>query len=433
MSNKSKVKKRKRGGTSECESGSYNGGSLLFAQSLWQQTAAAGPTTSPSPSTSSTSVLLTSSSSSTTATIRSSSSLSALDKLQNPTTNENQISKKINDDIGIKSQQTTEKRVPSPSMSYAMLLDQGVGSVSDTDMNPPAALVACSNACTLYLSGACHLTLLHGHVVINGHKLSTGLRTEVNCPCWTPAYHVMISPSLTKHAESLISKKKSKKSRKQKSFHWINSFTEKYAHVSKYASAFMALGDFSFSSNEEICLLLVEAMDIDHCGEWMLKGEDYSKYKLSFNNISVKAGEMKGGMWQSADRLHLSSLLLGSADALVQCCVDHCIIPDDWVESADKVCKDIKSCPRTVICGAKGVGKSTYLRYVLNRIMSKKLWKMCRIARLRLGTIRIQCFWAHITSHYFLPSIITFTFTTAKTRIIFLYWRYHCEIKPGTI
>ena len=254
-------------------------------------------------------------------------------------------------------------------------------SISDTPSIPaPVALVSCPQVCALYLSGACHVTLLQGQVLINGHKLSVGSRTEVLCPAWTPAQHVAITPTpapVLSHSHSLATssggeKKKNKKGRLvSQSLQWLDLFTHKYKHMTKHKAALTEVQNITadplFATSTDTCMLLLEAIDIDNSEDWMLKAEDFSKYKLSYNTHTTEA----------ANRLHLSSLLLGDAAAMTQCCLEHCEFPPQWVEAVDKVCRDLKTCPRTVLCGAKGVGKSTCLRYTLNRLLSSKGSSKC--------------------------------------------------------
>ena len=233
------------------------------------------------------------------------------------------------------------------------------------------------------------MTLLQGAVCINGHKLAVGSRTRILCPSWTPAHHVSVATaplthSLTSKSKSMskgVSKGKSKEKKAlQSSLAWIDSFTKKYTTTLTHSHALSELQRASssaiFGSEDSRCLLLVEAIDIDECGDWMLKAEDLSRYKVSYNvkessECVSECVSKDEEVFIHSNRLHLSSLLIGSAAAMTECCIEPAVFPLEWVEAVDKVCKDVKECPRVVICGAKGVGKSTSLRYTLNRLMSK--------------------------------------------------------------
>jgi hypothetical protein len=420
MSSKSKAKKRKRGGGSDAKETEGSGGSLLFSPSyllsqraypsLMQTTLSAPSSTIKCASNSSS----TSGASANTGAKLDVSETQSPDKPEMPNQTEPPLSSADpNSASSSNSSSSTASASASagssaPLLSYVILTDsahkgssasggsgsdRGSSSSSNSESAPPSALVSCPEACTLYLSGACHVTLLQGQVLINGYKLPTGSRTEVMCPSWSPAQHLAITPTAasamlrsnnTLSTSSEGEKKKNKKARQQ-SLQWLEAFAHKHKHLRDFTIVLSEVQNTEenpiFGTSTETCLLLIEAMDVDNSDDWMLKAEDYSKYKQSYN--AEISGRLR--LLRPTSRLHLSTLLLGDAAAMTQCCIEHSVFPADWVDAVDRVCKDIKSCPRALLCGAKGVGKSTCLRYTLNRLLSNKAGKCVALIDCDLG------------------------------------------------
>ncbi len=94
--------------------------------------------------------------------------------------------------------------------------------------------------------------------------------------------------------------------------------------------------------------------------QWLELAEDYSKYNSAYiGQISPNSFSFISGMITSHEQLPLLN-------------IEHSLLPASWALSNDELVKSCKtSSPRCMYIGAKGVGKSTCLRYSINRLLSK--------------------------------------------------------------
>lgn len=191
------------------------------------------------------------------------------------------------------------------------------------------SLTSVTNA-TLYISGFCYLTSSTGTVRIDGYTLKAGQKVRLYRPIWQPAMQVEISKPSTNNTQE-------------------NSVLERRAS-----------------------LVIEEIVSSEQ--EWMVAAEDQSYYKEddsregSFNSIKdVKIG--------------INSALVASFSCMEVLGIDCIRIPTLWKsnlqylqQSVSKKSIDSNSI-KLIVCGAKGVGKSTNIRHCINSLLSQSAIK----------------------------------------------------------
>lgn len=235
-------------------------------------------------------------------------------------------------------------------------------------------IVAMSKGETKAVSGSCFLSLLKGQVSINGHNLKTGVRTEVINPSWQPAAMVV--------AECSPNTSSSKKAS------FMSSIESTLESASLSAKENLSQPEFIEWLNDSSCLILVEGIPIDS-QEWLLAAEDQSLFheysspylahgKQSLTNID----NLRPKYWWTDVHGPGKENIFGVVSAIIgepynvtrKTDIELLEYMPSWINSVDEMISD--SCQpecvasRTVICGAKGVGKSTCLRYTVNRLLS---------------------------------------------------------------
>ena len=223
-------------------------------------------------------------------------------------------------------------------------------------------------------SGFALLSLLKGQVSINGHNLKTGVRTEVINPSWQPA-------------AMLVAECSSTSSSKKTSF--LSSIESTLDSFGLSAKANMSDPEFVKWLSDSDCLVLVEGIPIDS-QEWLTAAEDQSLYQEYSSpsyfaygrQISANFDSFSPKCWWTDVRSPGKENIFGVVSAIIGEPYDVSRNTDmelleylpSWISSIDDIITDscLPNCvaSRTVICGAKGVGKSTCLRYTVNRLLS---------------------------------------------------------------
>jgi len=235
--------------------------------------------------------------------------------------------------------------VPTPDLTDKSAINYIV--TRGTSNAPTSVLIFSDSSRSLYISGMCEVMLLYGKANINGYKLKSSEAVEIMCPSWTPACRMFMD---TRNSDSSV---------RQQTF--ISQLLSKHRHLESCKASLLSCIDSSMT------VLQVSAFNTSTM-DWLIRCEDYSKY-------TVPKDELKSDSTSSSTQcgaiIHLSSAVVGDTASIVQSGLEYTILPPDWVDGVDTVCKNIKICPRTMVCGAKGVGKSTCLRYSINRLLSK--------------------------------------------------------------
>lgn len=208
-----------------------------------------------------------------------------------------------------------------------------------------------SDECLRYVSGCTRMTLLKGSASINGYSLPLRVRNEKpwHFPAWIPAaeLHICCDDAPASSASS-----SSKRKRAEMNLGSLLGPDE----TARFA------GSASIALHESlVTILLLEGVDVEE-QEWLVAAEDQRPFSLF---PIPRAG---------VDTTHpkcckLDSALVASATGMQTLGIETTNIPPDWVAAADSIIGRAASAPCTVICGAKGVGKSTNLRYTLNRLL----------------------------------------------------------------
>mmetsp|Transcript_1689 Transcript_1689/g.1839 ORF Transcript_1689/g.1839 Transcript_1689/m.1839 type:complete len:916 (-) Transcript_1689:12-2759(-) len=267
-----------------------------------------------------------------------------------------------------------------------VLSNDDVCSVLFKEDCPYSAIFSLSKTDTKAISGFCFVTLLKGQVNVNGYSLRKGVRTEIINPVWLPASFV--------HVDNTCPSSSSKKTYTTESIKAI------------LTTCGVPLGNINLAIDEWIstndCLVLIQGVSrIEQ--DWLLTAEDQSKYQeysrthlrdVRSTSEILKKNETKdtsdkysnlanAGNWKKVLRSDNSDDIFGVVSAVVgearsvseKIVVDLLDISPTWITSVDKIIKDSSrlNCEnsRTVICGAKGVGKSTCVRYTVNKLLSK--------------------------------------------------------------
>jgi mRNA cleavage and polyadenylation factor CLP1 P-loop len=230
------------------------------------------------------------------------------------------------------------------------------------------------------ISGFCSLILLKGHISINGFSLKVGVETEIINPCWLPAV-------------SLIPESSSPSSSTARRLNCIEVVRDILDSVGLTLKNNLSDPKMIEWINNSECLVLVRGVPRDR-QEWLIAAEDQSLYQeysrplfpTNESGISSFLAEnvcLQPKYWWTDTRtpgnndvFGVTSAVIGSPNDIYRALGAELLdYPPCWVDSVDEIVKEssAEKCvsSRTVVCGAKGVGKSTSVRYVVNRLLSK--------------------------------------------------------------
>lgn len=218
--------------------------------------------------------------------------------------------------------------------------------MSTLPIDKNSTLLIFSQSNVKYISGVCNISLLHGKANINGFKLRLNYCVEVRNPVWMPAARLFVDTP-TPPA--------SKVSRKQ----FLSNLCQNNPRLLQIQAQLLSNVDNTMT------LLLCESSPSLINRDWMLLAEDWSPYTFHHSPVTQDKGSALLEL-QSSSVASLPMCLVGASPDFVNCGLEYTTLPPDWVSSVDDVCKSIKTCPRTVLCGAKGVGK--YVTFTLSTI-----------------------------------------------------------------
>ena len=214
-----------------------------------------------------------------------------------------------------------------------------------------------SQSIEVFISGYCYLTLIRGGLILNGFSFPLQKRIPVFNPVWMPFMRLCLTAEKKGKSKSLNSK-------------------------------------FPYNC------VLVESIDIEK-ESWLIMAEDFSLYK------SANSFHESDGLPQST--VFLNSALICSIDHLQKLGSFEILdIPPSWDNAVDSILSDsFGACKigivsassnaemtdsvvndntqytanpllrkifnsRVIVCGAKGVGKSSCMRYLINRYLSRR-------------------------------------------------------------
>ena len=283
-----------------------------------------------------------------------------------------------------------------------------MGNISSSSSVPASiatsALVMVSQATVLYLSGFCKVTLLKGSANIHGYALTAGVTvSNIHVPCWCPAARLHAAGSKANKKESGSTSSPSsllsgsiftllKRMNRYDSFAELAAKIDGKAHVATHV----------LDTCE--CVLLLEGLPPQE-QSWMVSAEDFSAYVVASASSSIQP--VQAATYTEAQAPEIVALecmqvlpavggcvcvgtgMLGDQHAMIQRNIQVSYLPRTWHAVTNGILSDMKTrqsasresasgignsgifSPRILLCGAKGVGKSTCGRYSLNRLLSK--------------------------------------------------------------
>lgn len=198
---------------------------------------------------------------------------------------------------------------------------------------------------SLYLSGYALITPLHGHITANGYTIPRHASTKLSSSPWNPAIKLQGKASHLADYQQL-------------------QFLLKRQNLDE---EFQLRNTLELEHNTEIIMLLIEGISWESL-EWLEAAEDFSKYLNCNENV-------------------LDSLLVVKVGGAVLCDihgiqhlgVKYTMFPDCWSTASDVLCHNYQQGLKieAPICGAKGSGKSTCLRFMINRLLSSNIGGVC--------------------------------------------------------
>jgi hypothetical protein len=229
-----------------------------------------------------------------------------------------------------------------------------------------------------YISGFCKVTALKGCVVVNGYELAnngsvgnTGV--SISCPIWQPAYVVSCSAE-----RALVSSIKTPtKSLKSKFADSTNAILAEHG-VKLASNDEEKLGGLYSCFQELPILFVLEGIQAAE-QEWLIAAEDLSAYNtpLPSQYMTSPAATI---VVEAEPPLHFTkvplvqagSAMFGTHQGMHASSADCMTLPPSWAGAAQTLVSayHTKQPLRAVVCGAKGVGKSTCLKYVANSLLS---------------------------------------------------------------
>jgi mRNA cleavage and polyadenylation factor CLP1 P-loop len=217
-----------------------------------------------------------------------------------------------------------------------------------------------------FISGIATLTLVCGGAVVNSFSLPRCRGIPVNFPVWAPA-GLLTSDSRTQLTDcrSFVAKVKSG----LKKTGLAHKFPESQCHLAT------VLRDWCGTKSAVHSAIVVEGTP-RHELEWLSAIEDFSKYGAEY----CTKRESSSSSQSHRVCVGFESGLLANASALNKCKIDVPTLPISWRDAIDRFELDAAAGnPVGIIAGAKGVGKSTFLRAAINRLVSKKGGAVCVI------------------------------------------------------
>lgn len=191
----------------------------------------------------------------------------------------------------------------------------------DIGTSQSGAIIFTSLSKVLHVSGFCTVRLLFGRGNVNGYRLKIGETISIQSPPWMPAIRLFFEPSLSDETPTK---------------RLVNDLVKSNPHFGPHRDSLME----KLSSS----MAIIEVISVDLLSQnWMIRSEDYSKYKPQSQSAS--------------SLIFFPSAVVGESSDLSILGLDSQILPTDWVIGGDVLCKSLKSSPRAVIFGAKGVGK----------------------------------------------------------------------------
>ena len=239
-----------------------------------------------------------------------------------------------------------------------------------------------SEAHTLLLSGACKVTLLLGKATLNGWQLKLGHMQPLVVPSWMPAVALQHGGFPT--TEGVSASNSRKREKRNCDSITIESLLKKYDIQSPFSSS----DNINILPSEGTTVCLLESIDDDTLHlDWLLAAEDFPTKNSEMAEL-CRQKRLK-------DIAFVKTALVGTQAALQNLSLDFTQLRPSWQHAVDKITSvendryagesrtkdDNKKdnnhrelngsmSERVIVCGAKGVGKSTCMKYTVNKLLS---------------------------------------------------------------
>lgn len=216
-------------------------------------------------------------------------------------------------------------------------------------------LIPTSQLSVVYMAGILNVSLLRGVANINGYSIPANTPVKVHSSTWQPANRLHLHAPRHKPDNDSLS--------------WLISRNNLTA---EFPPAFIASLDSTRQTlAADAAVLLIRGYSWEEL-TWLEAAEDYSKFDRSYlSGVDVD-------IWSC------SSAIVATAAQLNALNIESLWLPQSWVQGVDRVFDALQShpgqqsvefenkkTPKVLFCGAKGVGKSTCLRYTINRLLGK--------------------------------------------------------------
>ena len=199
-----------------------------------------------------------------------------------------------------------------------------------------------------FISGTCDVMVIKGYASLHGHVLVRGESIRVHAPAWDPAQRFQIVTS--KDTKGDVAWKRGKK----KKLSWQHALAERGLVL--HAEDNTTLNDSKYNT-----IVLYKGVEVSDL-EWMVAAEDmYRKFQEKrFKDLDTL--------------VNVVSSVFGNERALHKAGLSTTSLPRSWITGVDTVAKRKVSSAhvpiKMLVCGAKGTGKSTLLRFSVNSLLN---------------------------------------------------------------
>lgn len=238
---------------------------------------------------------------------------------------------------------------------------------------------------SLFVSGFCDITVLKGALSLNGYSMTTAaeeaLTAQIRCPIWQPAYPIFgIRNDVSVRSHEYKTPVKSGGYSMQLASAFLQNYGICCSNQSSQKGSSNKLGGITGLFDDFAILFAIETVPSAE-QEWLVAAEDQSAFSSSSTAVPVpkesyfdciKVPTVPTLKFQEVSVVRLESAMLGNYSAMTQHRAECMTLPVSWVSASNTVLGTYNSGTRvkSVLCGAKGVGKSTCLRYLVNRLLS---------------------------------------------------------------
>eukprot|EP01038_Epipyxis_sp_PR26KG_P007687 gene7687-10457_t len=263
-----------------------------------------------------------------------------------------------------------------------------------------------NNTTPLYISGFAQVVILKGGISLNGAVFSNFNRNSstfiensvtVTNPIWLPALPIITQTqhkkklNATKAKDDAVIDEEDLRRKNLMEFSQIQNVMNSWRF---YFKSKLELSEIQYIATCSY-LLIVVGISVPQ-QEWMIAAEDQSIYinMVDKLNNTILCETVQDSL---SFGISIGSAIVGTMNVFDSIKQDVLQIHESWSNAVDNIMKSNKKSnkikrnklnddgtivlksPRIIICGAKGVGKSTCLRYTINRLLTPTTRKVCVI------------------------------------------------------